>query len=65
MCGERATCEPSSHLDIGLFNQLSKFFKILLVDFAKFFGTDVARLAAQALELGLNIGQLIILANSA
>ena len=45
------------HFDVGLFNELSKFFKILLVDFAKFFWTDIARLATQALELGLNIGQ--------
>ena len=46
------------HFDVGLFNELSKFFKILLVDFAKFFWTDIAWLASQALKLGLNIGQL-------
>jgi len=44
--------------DVRLFDQLAKAFKLLPVEFAEIFRTDVARLPAQTLQLGLHIRQL-------
>ena len=45
------------HLDVGLLDQLAKTLKFLTIEFAKFFGADVAWLATQTFEFGLYIGQ--------
>ncbi len=45
------------HLDVGLLDQLAKSLKLLTVQFAELFWTDVAGLSTQTFELGLHVGQ--------